>query len=77
MRPLPPPLRPSPQDISRLVDVCRQTIVFQHPAALVECVRAVRTDPDVRVVRAKNRLDPAFNSAQSAGWARALASGCQ
>ena len=56
------------QDVSLLVDVCRQGIVFDDLQNLTQCVLAVRDDPDVEVVRFKNRLDPTFNSAQSAGF---------
>ncbi len=53
--------------MSRLVDVCRQSLVFRDPAGLAQCLRAIRADPDVVAVRIKNRLDPAFDSAVSAG----------
>ena len=56
------------QDPSRLVDVCRQSIVFQAVADLVECVEAIAQDPDVQVVRIKNRMDPAFDARLSAGY---------
>ena len=53
--------------MSRLVDVCRQSVVFRDPAQLAQCLRAVGADPDAVLLRVKNRLDPAFDSALSAG----------
>ena len=54
--------------MSRLVDLCRQCIVFDELAGLAACLRAIRADPDVAVVRVKNRLDPAYDARRSAGY---------
>ncbi len=51
------------QDVSLLVDVCRQSIVFREGRDLVSCLRAIADDSDVSIVRVKNRLDPGYNSA--------------
>ena len=56
------------QDVSRLVDLCRQSIVFETPDDLASCLEALDSDPDVRVVRVKNRLSPAYDSAASGGY---------
>ena len=56
------------QDISHLVDICRQTIIFDDLSSLAECMRIISGDTEARVVRIKNRLDPAFNTARSAGY---------
>jgi hypothetical protein len=56
------------QDDSRLVDVCRQSIVFRNGKDLASCLYKIIGDPDVKVVRVKNRLDPQYNSAASAGY---------
>jgi hypothetical protein len=61
-------MRTRAQDISHLLDICRQTIVFEDPSSLAECMRVIDRDAEVRVVRVKNRLDPGFNTAQSAGY---------
>jgi hypothetical protein len=63
---------PASQDASRLVDVCRQSIVFESPAGLAACLAAIAADRDVDVARVKNRLDPAHNAGPSAGF-RSLA----
>jgi hypothetical protein len=55
-------------DVSRLVDVCRQAIVFEELAGIAECLRAIASDPDVAILRVKNRLDPAYDAAASGGY---------
>ncbi len=37
------------QDVSRLVDLCRQSIVFKDLSDLLACLRAVEADPGVQV----------------------------
>ena len=56
------------QDASRLVDICRQSIVFDSVEGIVACLRLIEQDKDVEILRIKNRLDPAYNSSQSAGY---------
>jgi hypothetical protein len=56
------------QDVSRLVDLCRQCIAFENIEDMAACMHAVRTDPEINVVRIKNRLDPAFDSNKSKGY---------
>ncbi len=56
------------QDVSLLVDLCRQSIVFSNLHDLVTCFRAIGMDQEVHVVRVKNRLDPGYNGAESAGY---------
>ena len=46
------------QDASRLLDLCRQSVVFESAADLAACLAEIRADSDVFVVRIKNRLDP-------------------
>jgi hypothetical protein len=54
--------------VDRLVDICRQSIVFKSIADLTACLRAIHCDPDVVLLRCKNRLDPAYDSQLSAGY---------
>ena len=61
-------LRSLHSDPSRLLDCCRQRIVFSEPKHLLECLEAVRGDRDVRVLRAENRLDEGFDSSVTAGY---------
>ena len=58
----------SMQDTSLLVDVCRQSIVFEDLTGLADCLRAIQQDPHTDIVRVKNRLDPAFDSGLSLGY---------
>jgi len=53
-------------EASKLVDVVRSAIVFQSVAALRACLELILKESDVR--RLKNRFDPAYNAASSAGY---------
>ncbi|EKX31665.1 hypothetical protein GUITHDRAFT_122152 [Guillardia theta CCMP2712] len=55
-------------DTSKLTDVVRQTIVFKELRQLVECVEVIINDPEVEVVRIKNRLDPDYDASTSGGY---------
>ena len=57
-----------PQDVSKLIDICRQCIVFETVSDLMDCLVAIAGDDDTSIVRIKNRLDPAYDSALSAGY---------
>ena len=54
--------------MSRLVDLCRQCIVFETVADLVVCLQTIAADADARILRIKNRMNPAYNSAESWGY---------
>jgi hypothetical protein len=56
------------QDVSRLTDICRQCIVFDCISDLVECLRIIEADPEIMLLRIKNRMDPAYNAQPSAGY---------
>jgi len=55
-------------DVSRLLDVCRHNIVFENLADLEECCGVIAADPDVRIVRIKNRLSEQTVSKEHAGY---------
>jgi hypothetical protein len=55
-------------DASRLLDISRHTLVCEAPADLLRCLRALADDPEVRVLAVRNSLDPALDSAWSAGF---------
>jgi len=55
-------------DVSRLLDVCRETIVFDKVEDLVSCVQRILLDADVRLARFRNRLDDACDAKGSAGF---------
>jgi hypothetical protein len=54
------------QDASRLVDLCRQSLIFDDVAGLRGCLAAIACDPEVHVVRVKNRF-AAATSGSAAG----------
>ena len=62
-----PALSP-PQDASRLLDMCRQSIVFSDPAGIAACLRVIADDPAAEILRVKNRLSLRHDSTQSAGY---------
>jgi hypothetical protein len=55
-------------DVSRLLDCCRKSIVFDGINDLLTCMKAITTDPECKVVRAKNRLRPDYDSSVTAGY---------
>ena len=55
-------------DVSRLVDVCRQAIVFEELKDISACLGSITADPDVAILRIKNRLDPDYDSDLSGGY---------
>ncbi|EKX48175.1 hypothetical protein GUITHDRAFT_106250 [Guillardia theta CCMP2712] len=55
-------------DVYKLTDVARQSIIFHDVEALVTCLRLLQQDPDIQIVRVKNRLDPDHASWQTAGY---------
>jgi hypothetical protein len=56
------------QDVSRLVDLCRQCILFDDAADIAACLRAIQRDPEAKIQRIKNRLDLAFDASKSGGY---------
>ena len=56
------------QDVSRLSDICRQSIIFDTADGVARCLRAINSDAEARLVRVKNRLDPDYESDASAGY---------
>ena len=56
------------QDVSRLVDICRQSIYFRSVADLRSCLNVIRNDSSVVLARLKNRLDPDLSSETTSGF---------
>ena len=56
------------QDASLVMDICRQSLIFDDPREVAACLRAVAADPAVAILRVKNRLSPAYDSRRSAGY---------
>jgi hypothetical protein len=55
-------------DASRLVDLCRQTIVFDEMHDLVNCLEIILADEEVCVERVKNRMDVKYDIRTTAGY---------
>lgn len=51
-----------------LLDLCRQCITFESVEDIARCLHAISSDPEVQICRIKNRMDPNYNSAVSAGY---------
>ena len=49
-------------DVSRLLDVCRQMIVFETVLDLSDCLAALLGDSTIEIVRIKNKLSHATNN---------------
>eukprot|EP00292_Cryptomonas_paramecium_P033440 CAMPEP_0113706168 /NCGR_PEP_ID=MMETSP0038_2-20120614/27566_1 /TAXON_ID=2898 /ORGANISM="Cryptomonas paramecium" /LENGTH=109 /DNA_ID=CAMNT_0000631313 /DNA_START=292 /DNA_END=618 /DNA_ORIENTATION=+ /assembly_acc=CAM_ASM_000170 len=58
-------------DPTLLVDICRQTLVYKSLPDLALGLEAILSDPDVSVVRIKNRMEvlPAESHVKPAGGA--------
>ena len=55
-------------DVSLLTDMARQCLVYETPAQLADALRAIYQDPEVRVVRVKNRLSTLYDATPTAGY---------
>jgi hypothetical protein len=55
-------------DVSKLTDFCRQAIIFDSVADITRCLNEIQKDRSVSIVRIKNRLDPKFDAAPTAGY---------
>ncbi|EKX53531.1 hypothetical protein GUITHDRAFT_100517 [Guillardia theta CCMP2712] len=55
-------------DVSKLVDVVREAIVFDSLQDLSVAVQAITRDSEIRVMRIKNRFDEAYDARGSAGY---------
>jgi hypothetical protein len=54
--------------VSKLVDLCRETLIFDSPVDLANCLELIKSDSQVEVVQVKNRLDTSFDGKWSAGF---------
>ena len=55
-------------DSSLLLDVCRELLVFEDLSDLVAMLKRLRQDPELIIMRIKNRLDLRYDSGLSAGY---------
>mmetsp|Transcript_17840 Transcript_17840/g.45051 ORF Transcript_17840/g.45051 Transcript_17840/m.45051 type:complete len:262 (+) Transcript_17840:504-1289(+) len=51
-----------------LVDITRNAILFENAGDICACLKAIKSDKDVRIERIKNRMHPGFDSRATAGY---------
>jgi hypothetical protein len=56
------------QDVSRLVDVVRQSIVFTNLEDLCTCLKVISRDSNTRNLRVKNRYSRDFDARTTGGY---------
>jgi len=61
-------LRSYQGDVSRLCDVNRQMLIFDNFSSLVDFIIVLQQDPQVEVVRVKNRFDSKYDSWVTYGY---------
>ena len=55
-------------EVSRLLDICRQTIYFESVEDLSACLESIFHDKEFKIVRLKQRLDAEYDSSYSGGY---------
>ena len=55
-------------DPSRLLDCCRQRIIFDNVENIITCLEVIHGDTDLKVLRMKNMLDSNFDPRVTAGF---------
>ncbi len=63
-------------DVSRVSDVVRQCIVFDTVHDICEAIRALGADPEIQVVRIKNRMSLSYDARLSCGYRDVLLNIC-
>ncbi len=63
-------------DVSRVSDIVRQCIVFDTVHDICEAIRVLGADPEIQVVRIKNRMSPSYDARQSIGYRDVLLNMC-
>ena len=62
--------------VSLLVDVCRSCVVFDSMQDLMKAMRVIADDPQLQIVRVKNRLSHSYDANESAGYRDVLVNLC-
>lgn len=55
-------------DVSILLDLVRQCIVFESLGDMIQAVETLRQDPEIEIKRVKNRLSPSYDASLSLGY---------
>jgi hypothetical protein len=63
-------------DVSRICDIVRQCIAFDAVNDICRAIQAIDTDPEIRVVRIKNRMSPLYDARLSCGYRDVLLNVC-
>jgi hypothetical protein len=63
-------------DVSRVSDIVRQCIVFDTVHDICEAIRALGADPEIQVMRIKNRMSPSYDARLSCGYRDVLLNMC-
>ncbi len=63
-------------DVSRVSDIVRQCIVFDTVHDICEAIRVLGADPEIQVMRIKNRMSPSYDARQSIGYRDVLLNMC-
>ncbi len=50
------------------MDICRKQIIFEQPEGLLTCAQLILADPELHIVRVKNRFEPSYNAEMSGGY---------
>merc|ERR1712166_170806 len=54
-------------NVSLILDVVRQCIVFENLQSLLKAMRIIENDDEIQVVRVKNRMTDKYDGASSGG----------
>jgi len=55
-------------DVSRVLDICRQSITFKTVQDVELCLKAIAADPTVKIVRLKNRMSLEDDARDTGGY---------
>jgi len=56
------------EDVSLVVDVTRESIIFEEISHITSCLKTIASDQEVEVVRCKNRMSPHYSGSETAGF---------
>ena len=63
-------------DVSRICDIVRQCIAFDAVHDICRAIQAIDADPEIQVVRIKNRMSPVYDARLSCGYRDVLLNVC-
>ena len=63
-------------DVSVLLDLVRQCIIFESLSDMIRAVETLRQDPEIEIKRVKNRLSPSYDESLSLGYRDVLFNIC-